>query len=101
MLALPRLVPSATIDPSSTDALRTEVRQFVAEQLAAGAFTPSVDAWLTGWDENFTAALATRGWVGMTVPVEYGGHGRSFLERVVRTAGFVAGRGGAAAHLGL
>ena len=98
MLALPRLVPSATIDPSSTDALRTEVRQFVAEQLAAGAFTPSVDAWLTGWDENFTAALATRGWVGMTVPVEYGGHGRSFLERFVVTEELLAAGAPVAAH---
>ena len=98
MVALPRLVPSATIDPSSTDALRTEVRQFVAEQLAAGAFTPSVDAWLTGWDENFTAALATRGWVGMTVPVEYGGHGRSFLERFVVTEELLAAGAPVAAH---
>src|ERR1700730_10605675 len=98
MLALPRLVPSATIDPSSTDALRTEVRQFVAEQLAAGAFTPSVDAWLTGWDENFTAALATRGWVGMTVPVEYGGHARSFLERFVVTEELLAAGAPVAAH---
>ena len=98
MVALPRLVPSATIDPSSTDALRTEVRRFVAEQLAAGAFTPSVDAWLTGWDENFTAALATRGWVGMTVPVEYGGHGRSFLERFVVTEELLAAGAPVAAH---
>ena len=35
------------------------------------------------WDEDFTAALAERGWLGMTVPVEYGGHGRT-LPRTVR-----------------
>src|SRR3984893_335188 len=98
MLALPRLVPSATIDPSSTGALRTEVRQFVAEQLDAGAVTQSVDGWLAGSDENLPAALATRGWVGMTVPVEYGGHGRSFLERFVVTEELLAAGAPVAAH---
>ena len=96
--SLPRLVPPATIDTASTDSLRAEVRQFLAEQLAAGAFTPSVDAWLSGWDEKFTAALAARGWLGMTVPVEYGGHGRSFLERFVVTEELLAAGAPVAAH---
>ncbi len=98
-MALPRLVPRAGIDlPSTTETLRTEVRRFLAEQLAAGLFTPSVDAWLSGWDENFTAALAARGWLGMTVPVEYGGHGRSFVERFVVTEELLAAGAPVAAH---
>ena len=56
----PRLVPPATTDGDSTAALRADVRAFLAEQLAAGTYTPSVDAWLSGWDEDFTAALARR-----------------------------------------
>jgi len=96
--SLPRLVPPATTDPSSTDGLRAEVRSFLAEQLGAGAFTPSVDAWLSGWDEAFTAALAARGWLGMTVPTEYGGHGRSFLERFVVTEELLAAGAPVAAH---
>lgn len=96
-MALPRLVPAATVDPS-TRALRAEVRQFLADQRAAGAYTPSVDAWLTGWDEAFTAALAARGWIGMTVPVEYGGHGRSFLERFAVTEELLAAGAPVAAH---
>ncbi|MFP1153672.1 acyl-CoA dehydrogenase family protein [Mycobacterium sherrisii] len=96
-MALPRLVPPAAADPS-TQALRAEVRQFLAEQRAAGAFAPSVDAWLTGWDEKFTAALAARGWLGMTVPVEYGGHGRSFLERFAVTEELLAAGAPVAAH---
>jgi alkylation response protein AidB-like acyl-CoA dehydrogenase len=75
-----------------------EVRRFLAEQLAAGLFTPSVDAWLCGWDEDFTAALAARGWLGMTVPVEYGGHGRSFQERFVVTEELLAAGAPVAAH---
>jgi len=96
--ALPRLVPPAATDAAITDALRTEVREFLAEQLAAGTFIPSVDAWLTGWDEGFTAALADRGWLGMTVPVEYGGRGRSFLERFVVTEELLAAGAPVAAH---
>jgi len=97
-MALPRLVPRAAIDPSTTQGLRNEVRQFLAEQLAAGTFTPSVDVWLSGWDEHFTAVLAERGWLGMTVPVAYGGHGRSFLERFVVTEELLAAGAPVAAH---
>jgi alkylation response protein AidB-like acyl-CoA dehydrogenase len=89
-----RLVPPATVNPAATQALRAEVREFIAEQV----FAPSVDAWLTGWDEEFTAALAARGWLGMTVPTEYGGHGRSFLERFVVTEELLAAGAPVAAH---
>lgn len=97
-MALPRLVPAATSESADTAALRAEVRAFIAEQLAAGSFTPSVDAWLCGWDEDFTLALAARGWLGMTVPKEYGGHGRSFLERFVVTEELLAAGAPVAAH---
>ncbi|MGV0797378.1 acyl-CoA dehydrogenase family protein, partial [Mycolicibacterium elephantis] len=95
---LPRLVPPAAVDSAGTASLRAEVREFLAEQLSAGAFTPSVDAWLTGWDENFTKALAAHGYLGMTVPVEYGGHGRSFIERFVVTEELLAAGAPVAAH---
>lgn len=97
-MALPRLVPAATAASTSTAALRAEVRAFLAEQLAAGTFTPSVDAWLCGWDETFTAALAAHGWLGMTVPKEYGGHGRSFIDRFVVTEELLAASAPVAAH---
>jgi alkylation response protein AidB-like acyl-CoA dehydrogenase len=93
-----RLVPPAATDPRSSDALRAEVRAFLAEQLKAGAFTPAVDAWLSGWDETFTKALAARGWLGMTVPKQYGGQGRSFLERFVVTEELLAAGAPVAAH---
>lgn len=97
-MTIPRLVPPASIDPATAAVLRAEVRAFLAEQLAAGSFTPSADAWLTGWDERFTAAVAARGWLGMTVPVEYGGHGRSFLERFAVTEELLAAGAPVAAH---
>ncbi len=82
----------------TSSGLRAEVRAFLAEQLAAGAFAPSVDSWLCGWDEAFTAALARRGWLGMTVPRHYGGHGRSFGERFVVTEELLAAGAPVAAH---
>ncbi len=97
-MSAPRLVPPASVDPEATAALRDEVRAFLADQRARGAFEPAVDSWLTGWDEEFTAALAARGWLGMTVPVEYGGHGRSFLERFVVTEELLAAGAPVAAH---
>lgn len=97
-MTIPRLVPRPVIAPPAATQLRNEVRQFLAEQQAAGAFTPSVDAWLCSWDEAFTAALAARGWLGMTVPVAYGGHGRSFLERFVVTEELLAAGAPVAAH---
>jgi alkylation response protein AidB-like acyl-CoA dehydrogenase len=92
-----RLVPPSQPDYAAEE-LRVEVRAFLAEQLAAGAFTPSVDSWLCGWDEAFTAALARRGWLGMTVPPRYGGHGRTFGERFVVTEELLAAGAPVAAH---
>ncbi|MFT4233176.1 MAG: acyl-CoA dehydrogenase family protein [Leucobacter sp.] len=79
-------------------ALRAEVRGFIDEQLAAGAFTPAIDSWLSEWDEDFSRALAARGWLGMTIPAEYGGQGRTFMERFVVTEELLAAGAPVAAH---
>lgn len=54
-----RLVPPTSGDPATTAALRTEVREFLADQRAAGHYTPRVDSWLSAWDEDFTRAWPT------------------------------------------
>jgi alkylation response protein AidB-like acyl-CoA dehydrogenase len=41
------------------------------------------DSWIVGHDPDFTRELGERGWIGMTWPLEEGGHGRSVLERFV------------------
>lgn len=97
-MARTRLVPPAGADLAGTAALRAEVRVFLADQLAAQAFTPSVDAWLCGWDESFTTALAEHGYLGMTIPEEYGGHGRSHIERFVVTEELLSVGAPVAAH---
>lgn len=78
--------------------LREEVRTFVAEYFSRNGIRPGVDSWLTGWDEDFSAALAARGWLGMTVPIEYGGHGRTFIERFAVTEELLAAGAPVAAH---
>lgn len=95
---MPSLMPPPVLEPEALTDLRLEVREFLDAQLAAGTFTPDVDSWLSGWNVEFTRALARRGWLGMTIPKEYGGHGRTFLERFVVTEELLAAGAPVAAH---
>jgi alkylation response protein AidB-like acyl-CoA dehydrogenase len=47
---------------------------------------------------GFSRRLAERGWVGMTIPVQYGGHGRSAFERYVVTEELLAAGAPVGAH---
>lgn len=85
-----QLVPQLVTEDEQTRALRLEVRDFLRQEIADGSFEPWVDTWLTRWDNDFTKRLAQRGWVGMTIPTEYGGHGRTFLERFAVTEELLA-----------
>ncbi|WP_231637117.1 acyl-CoA dehydrogenase family protein [Microbacterium sp. No. 7] len=93
-----RLVPQVARISDDERALRAEVREFLAEKRAAGRFEPTVDSWLSGWDEDFSRELAARGWLGMTIPVEYGGRGRSFGERFAVVEELLAAGAPVAAH---
>jgi alkylation response protein AidB-like acyl-CoA dehydrogenase len=95
---LPALVaPPADLPPRAA-ALRAEVREFLAQERSAGHWAPRADAWLAGRDEDFSKRLAARGWLGMTIPAEYGGHGASPLDRYVVTEELLAGGAPVAAH---
>ncbi|WP_166909396.1 acyl-CoA dehydrogenase family protein [Mycobacterium sp. DL440] len=97
-MSMTRLVPLVAGDPHVLDELRLQVRRFVAEQQQTGKVGRYADSWLTGWDEDFSRALAARGWLGMTVPVSYGGHGRSHQERFVVTEELLAAGAPVGAH---
>ncbi|MBU8813102.1 acyl-CoA dehydrogenase family protein [Mycolicibacterium goodii] len=84
-------------DPAWRD-LREQVRKFIADELAAQRFEPGIDGWLTGWSDAFSRSLAERGWVGMTIPRQYGGHGRSHFERFVVTEELLIAGAPVAAH---
>ncbi len=95
---LPTLVPPPVELPDRAAALRADVRAFLAEERAAGRWHPRADVWLSGWDERFSKELARRGWLGMTIPTEYGGHGASPLDRYVVTEELLAAGAPVAAH---
>ncbi|MGE2833116.1 acyl-CoA dehydrogenase family protein [Mycobacterium sp. SMC-4] len=91
------LVP-ASVDTQELRALRAEVREFLRESIDNGDFVPKADAWQSSIDTEFSRRLGERGWLGMTLPVEYGGHGRSALERFVVTEELLAHGAPVAAH---
>jgi alkylation response protein AidB-like acyl-CoA dehydrogenase len=77
-----------------TVALRKEVRTFLAEE----RFTPRSNAWMDGHDPAFSRKLGERGWIGMMWPAQYGGGGRSGLERFAVTEELLAAGAPVAAH---
>jgi acyl-CoA dehydrogenase len=68
--------------PPACEALRAEVRAFLADALADMPVAKRVRNW-AGSSPEFTRKMAARGWIGMTWPKRYGGHERSSLERYV------------------
>ncbi len=67
------------------EAFRQEVRDFLEEELRQGSFEPSCDAWIQGYSPEFTRKVAAKGWIGLTWPKEYGGQGRSNIDRLILT----------------
>lgn len=84
-------------EPELAD-LRASVREFLAADRAEFGWEPSVDAWLSSWDDEFSARLADAGFLGLTIPREYGGHGLSHLHRYVVTEELLATGAPVAAH---
>jgi alkylation response protein AidB-like acyl-CoA dehydrogenase len=82
----------------AAEEVRAQVREFLAEELAAGTFTTHVDTWLSGVDPEFSRKLGERGWLGMTWPKQYGGHERSAMERYAVTEELLAAGAPVAAH---
>jgi alkylation response protein AidB-like acyl-CoA dehydrogenase len=74
--------------PPECDRLRKEVREFIAEEVAAGTFDPHNPRREDVDSREFSKRIGARGWIGMTWPKKYGGHERSFLERYVVTEEF-------------
>ncbi|HEY9265932.1 MAG TPA: acyl-CoA dehydrogenase family protein [Mycobacterium sp.] len=92
------MMPPVGAELDTLHELRWEVRSFLQDQLATRRFFPRVDNWLTSWDPDFTRELGRRGWLGMVIPTEYGGQGRTFLERFVVTEELLAAGAPVAAH---
>jgi alkylation response protein AidB-like acyl-CoA dehydrogenase len=80
------------------DSVRGEVREFLRQELRAGTFEPRCDAWLSGFDAGFSRKLGDHGWVGMTLPKEYGGGGASPRMRYAVIEELLAAGAPVAAH---
>lgn len=93
------MIPSLTLTaiPSQYEALRADVRVFLDETLAA--IPPDIRArsWM-GFDADFSRKLAARGWVGITLPVQWGGGGRSPFARFVLVEELLARGAPVSAH---
>ena len=67
--------------PESLHALHQEATEVALKAVADRDFLE--DSWIVGHDAAFAKELGARGWLGMTWPVEEGGHGRTALERFI------------------
>jgi alkylation response protein AidB-like acyl-CoA dehydrogenase len=65
--------------------LRCEVRDFLEEEIRNDTFQTREDSWMIGTSHAFSKKVSAKGWIGMTYPKEYGGGGRSYMERLIVT----------------
>lgn len=78
--------------------LRGALREFLVADRAEFGWEPHVDAWLSSWDEQFSARLGDAGFLGLIIPPEYGGQGLGHLHRYVVTEELLASGAPVAAH---
>lgn len=76
--------------PPEAQALREEVRAFLKEEIDRGTFTPGSGDMASNFSPEFSRKIGAKGWIGLTWPKEYGGQGRSQIERYVLTEEFLA-----------
>jgi len=81
----------------AAEALRHEVREFLATALAGRSPAERAQSW-SGFDPAFSRAIGARGWIGMTWPRRYGGAERSALERYVVLEEMLAAGAPVSAH---
>ncbi len=87
-----------TVSEPELTALRASIRDFLRNDRAEFGWQPTVDAWLSRWDEAFSARLGDAGFLGLTIPTVYGGQGRGHLQRYVVTEELLAHGAPVAAH---
>jgi len=78
--------------------LRMSVREFLDVDMVEHGWRPSVDSWMSSWDEEFSVRLASAGFLGLTIPRQYGGQGLGHLHRYVVTEELLAAGAPVAAH---
>ncbi|HZD24661.1 MAG TPA: acyl-CoA dehydrogenase family protein, partial [Alphaproteobacteria bacterium] len=83
--------------PPQAEALRQEVRDFLVRELKDYPAALRARSW-AGFDPEFSRTMGKAGYIGMTFPKEYGGHGRTAFERYVMLEEMLAAGAPVAAH---
>ena len=68
--------------PAPDEALRADIRAFLADTLDGLEPDERARSWM-GFDTGFSRQLADRGWLGLTLPREFGGADRGHFARFV------------------
>ncbi len=74
--------------PAEDEALRPAVRAFLQDALRDIPAHVRAKSW-SGYDAAFSRKLGRQGWLGITLPPEYGGAGRSAFARFVLVEEFL------------
>ncbi|MGH8808941.1 MAG: acyl-CoA dehydrogenase family protein, partial [Noviherbaspirillum sp.] len=83
--------------PAQAEAFRTEVKEFLATQLEPAPADVRARSWM-GFNADFSRKLAARGWVGVTLPAEYGGASLDAFSRFVLVEELLAAGAPVSAH---
>ena len=83
--------------PAEAEALRPAVRSFLDSALARLPADARARSWMS-FDAEFSRSLAAQGWVGLTLPKEYGGGGLTPYARFVIAEELLAAGAPVSAH---
>jgi len=83
--------------PAEAEAFRADVKAFLRDNLPPAPADVRARSWM-GFDAAFSRRLAARGWVGLTLPAEYGGAGMDAFRRFVLVEELLAAGAPVSAH---
>lgn len=83
--------------PAAAEAQRTEIRDFLREAMAGYPPVRRADSWM-GFDAEFSRKLGKRGWIGMSLPKQYGGSAAGPFARYVVIEELLAAGAPVSAH---
>ena len=78
------------------EAFRAEIQEFLSSEVPAEARVE--DGWISGYSRAFSRKLGQQGWIGLTWPKQYGGQGKSYLDRLILTEELLRAGAPVAAH---
>ena len=83
--------------PDAAESLRVQVKEFLSTRIGSIPARERAKTW-SGFDLVFSRELAARGWIGLTLPREYGGSAADVFSRFVLAEELLAAGAPVAAH---